>query len=119
MSDAAAMPQAWLWLSCAPHVMRLCRYTSQMEDVVRAFMVKLEAATDDTRTALATHGLPGVLDAMNPGHRAELPEVAKVALADDFVQRGLAGQLPSMTDTLRALREQVRTRAARDARLHL
>jgi BRO1-like domain len=91
------------------------RYTSQMEDVVRGFMAKLEAATDDTRVALAAHGLPAVLDAMNPGHRPELPEVAKAALADDFVQRGLAGQLPSMTDTLRALREQARTPAAAPA----
>jgi hypothetical protein len=75
---------------------------------VRGLMCKLETATDDTRTALATHGLPDILDAMNPGYRPELPEIAKMALADDFVQRGLAGQLQSMTDTLGALREQVR-----------
>lgn len=79
-----------------------------MEDIVRSYMNKLETATDDARVALASHGLPAVLDAMNPGFRPDLPEVAKVALSDDFVQRGLAGSLPAMTDTLRALREQVR-----------
>lgn len=79
---------------------------------MRGLMQKLETATDDTRTALATHGLPDVLDAMNPGYRPELPENAKVALAEDFVRRGVAGQLPSMVDTLQALRDQVRRPAA-------
>jgi hypothetical protein len=79
-----------------------------MEDIIRGFMNKLETATDDTRTALATHGLPDVLNATQPGYRPELPETAKVALADEFVRRGFAGQLPSMLDTLAALRDQVR-----------
>jgi hypothetical protein len=79
-----------------------------MEDVIRGFMNRLETATDDTRTALATHGLPDVLNATQPGYRPELPETAKVVLADEFVRRGFAGQLPSMLDTLAALRDQVR-----------
>ena len=97
------------WLATLP---ARCRYTSQMEDVVRSLMQRLETATDDTRTALATHGLPDVLDAMHPGYRPELPEVAKVALAEEFVRRGVAGQLPSMVDTLQALRDQARARTS-------
>jgi hypothetical protein len=82
-----------------------------MEDMVRDLLAKLETATDDARTALVTHGLPGLLDSLSPGKQPELPEKAQAALAEEFVSRGPGVQLQGAHSTLAALKEEVRSRA--------
>lgn len=83
------------------------RYTAQTDEIVRDLLKTLEGATDEARTALVQHDLPGVIEAMHPSRPPELPERARRALMEDFVAYGAAMQLREASEELIRQRDKV------------